>query len=710
MKEKVKKKVQAVLTSLGLIAKAKSNAMTPEDWSRFNESYKTTYGISFEDDNAREESTPPAISAGLAAEIIRIANEISSKSNTDEEKEEEETAESEEEEKEEEEEETAEEKEEEEEKKKEEVKKSKKASGKKKAASKQGENDLQQAFNVIVNAMKTISAQPESSLPVKSVRAENPDVLQRVIGACPHSKTHLFGIEHPVFARSHWFNQSIVTRTPHSTVATSEDAEKFSKTFRDYTLSLKARADHLTENNQLRLLDFKQMATGAMNIDYGNLVIRFGEEYLVRRQDMIIAYLRELPSVNDIFPWRSGVQDGEYVPTAFFGEFSQRYQPGEVFKGSVKLPPQIARVSDVMIKYKFEDLIALEKQYIGYMNKEGSDVMKWTFIEWLLVHIYTSMLNEQNRRRVIGVLVPVQQGVDNPAAFAADGALRAIERDERALRVLPFEDLNTYTKANIVDYIETLFEYVNKILPSLEGFKLYLNAKHIPWYRQGFRLKYGTDTDFAGPKLQAIDYSLENFIGVPNMDYTDYKMWLTIPGNIESLQDRPNEMYNIYFERRLEALLAMSRWKEGACVNMSGMPCATKSELQATKRRFQYIFTNFPVTALAAGATTIDATQNTQFITVANGAATALTDINNASEDRTIKIVCGNMTNATTIAKSGKFANIASAWTPVAVGDWIELYPELELVNKVINGKTYQVTQMTGNWLELDRHVSVVQA
>ena len=113
---------------------------------------------------------------------------------------------------------------------------------------------------------------------------------------------------------------------------------------------------------------------------------------------MIIAYLRTLKTVDHIFPWRSGIQDGEIIPTAFFGEFSQRYQAGEVFKGSAKISQEIARVSDVMIKYKFEDLIALEKQYIGYLNKEGSDVMKWTFIEWLLVYIYKAMFNEQVRR------------------------------------------------------------------------------------------------------------------------------------------------------------------------------------------------------------------------------------------------------------------------------------------------------------------------
>ena len=37
-------------------------------------------------------------------------------------------------------------------------------------------------------------------------------------------------------------------------------------------------------------------------------------------------------------------------------------------------------------------------------------------------------------------------------------------------------------------------------------------------------------------------------------------------------------------------------------------------------------------------------------------------------------IECGSTTNATTIAKSGKFAGISKAWQPTAVGQWIDLY------------------------------------
>lgn len=657
MKERVKQRVQAILTALGFIEKVKARNMSNDDWTRFNASYQAKYGISLDADNAVEDDSPAnskpeatTISHELQLEVANFIGELSGTQNTEK------------------------------------------------------PVTMEDMVRTMMNAISTFQKQPENKNPLETVTTRVN--LPMILGTCAHTETHLFGIEHPIFARSAWYNQITISRKISEDALTSKNVEAFSSAFCDYTKSISARVRELFNNNQLGLLDYKTMATGSFNIEYSDLKIEFGKEYLVRRQDMIIAYLRTLKSVDHIFPVRSGIQNGEVIPTAFFGEFTQRYQAGEVFKGSAKISQEIARVSDVMIKYKFEDLIDLEKQYIGYMNKEGSNVMKWTFIEWLLVYIYKAMFNEQVRRRVIGVLVPVQEGVDNPAMFAADGALRAIERVEEQLKVLPYKNLKTYTQATIVDYVETFFEEVNKIIPSLDGMKLYINEKHVPWYKQGFRTKYGTDTDYTGTKLQAIDYSIEQFIPVPNMDYNDYKMWITIPGNIESLQFLPGEMYNIYFEQRLEALLAMGRWKEGSSVNMAGLQCASETELAKTKRKLQWIFTNFAVTELDADATTIDGSLNTQFITSENTKATAITAINDAPSDRVIKIICGSTTNATTIAKSDKFAKISAAWSPTAVGDYIKLYAELHTVAKTIGDKQINVTEPTGNWLELERKVS----
>lgn len=66
---------------------------------------------------------------------------------------------------------------------------------------------------------------------------------------------------------------------------------------------------------------------------------------------------------------------------------------------------------------------------------------------------------------------------------------------------------------------------------------------------------------------------------------------------------------------------------------------------------------------LDAGATTADASQGTRFITQANSGATALTDITNAVKDTVYRIEGGSDTNATTIAKSGKFDRISAGIT-----------------------------------------------
>ena len=75
---------------------------------------------------------------------------------------------------------------------------------------------------------------------------------------------------------------------------------------------------------------------------------------------------------------------------------------------------------------------------------------------------------------------------------------------------------------------------------------------------------------------------------------------------------------------------------------------------------------------LAADATTADAADGTEFVTVANTGATAITDISNAVEGETYKITGGSDTNSTTIADGGNFT--LSAAMTLSDGAWIELY------------------------------------
>ena len=68
------------------------------------------------------------------------------------------------------------------------------------------------------------------------------------------------------------------------------------------------RWNMLHKSNQLGKLE-GLMAAG--DIDYTDLETVFGAEYMVRRIDAIITYVRKLESIASIFPVRSNVQDKE---------------------------------------------------------------------------------------------------------------------------------------------------------------------------------------------------------------------------------------------------------------------------------------------------------------------------------------------------------------------------------------------------------------
>jgi hypothetical protein len=554
--------------------------------------------------------------------------------------------------------------------------------------------------------IRQLAGEPEAGTPTTIVgtRSHFSGAARAIVmGHSPHTAKYLFGNECDFMQRGKWWNEITATRKEVELRNLSlDDMVAFRREFNRYSSALAERSQYLSQTNAMALLDYQKMVEGtAPFTDYSGLDDKFGE-YTVRRQDIIIAFFRSLPSVGHIFPVQSNVRNKEVVPTVSFGELSQGWRSGEIFKGNVRFAAEIYWVNDVMFKYRFDDMIALQKRYVMDLSK-GSSPFQWTFIEWVIMYFGQQLNNELQRRRVTGVRVTPQDVVANPAMLAADGALRAIERTEEELKVWPFEELGAYTESTIVDYFESMWDKVDDILPNMDGVRMYANAKHKKWYLRNFRQKYGDNTDFTGVRSDLIDVNPEQIMWVPNMPNNCYKVWITYPGNVENLEYVPNEMYAFKFHEGFEDVKVLSRWMEGAVVQKVGIRYATKAELQASGRRNQWLFTNYPVSVLAAGATTVNGRENTVFLTSANAAATALANIADASEEQVYKIICGNLTYATTIPKTGNFSEISAAWAPTAVGQYIKLYAQLEDYTIVVDGNSVKATRKTGKFLELER-------
>lgn len=684
MNKKAKSRALEIFSFLGFKTKEERAGMTNKDWVKFNTEYHKKFGVGFQEDlDAEEEEAPSAeestqgtasnesgdteISSEVRAQVLNALNDVAEITG---------------------------------------------------AAAPQSEPQtvseaiqaLTAAATVLVETNRRLAAGAEDEAPAVTIPGRGsgmtPQALAITMGHSPHTSTHLFGIENDYFKRGSWWNELVATgKGKDDGDYRDQDATDFRTAFNNYSKDFKARCLEVASNNQVGLLDYNKMIRGESYLDYSRMNTKLGE-YIVRRMDMIIAYLRTLKSVSGIFPLVSNVQNKMTAPTAFFEEMSQSYKSGHHFKGAVNFDGEVYHVDDVMFKFFFDDPKQLEKEYIGYMNREGSNPMKWTLFEWCFVHFGTILFNEEQRRRVVGVRIPRQGDFPQPAMRAADGALRAIQRVEEEFKVLPFFDYRIYDRSTIVEYVEGLYEEVMAILPNMEGYLVHINEKHKPWYIKGFREKYGKDTDFRGPQEKVADLSPENIVWVPNMAMNDYKILIERFGNVENYEDKPNEMYGFYFQQDLEQLIMASWWKGGSGVLAPGVQFANLDDLKKSERKLQWIFTNYPVVTLDADATIINGFDGFEIETSENSTPTAITDIENPSIERPYKIICGSLTNATTITKSGKFAGITADWEPTAIGDYIKVYAELKEDTTTVGGKEKKVVVPTGNFLELERRVS----
>ena len=486
----------------------------------------------------------------------------------------------------------------------------------------------------------------------------------------PHTDKYAFGVQHPMFDASKRYNR-IAIRHSITGKADEKDRQTLMADACSYAESLAARIrEHFNAGT------LPSVVKGAVDYTALSSDTEIGTRQFTIRQDALIARIITLPGVEHLFSRISNIQSGDVVTNVLFGEASQAYQAGRVFKGSVTFKPEKAIVDKVMTKLQFEDMSDLEKTYLNYLNTSGSDPVKWNLIEWIILQLATQINNERNQRAIMGYCIAPEKGKAGETLFASTGVIHKLISLYEEKKFLPFlsEEVADYSQEDIGNVLQLFAEQIADRRPDSDKFVIYVNARHKPWYSAWYKNTYGTHTDFTGVLEVVPDYNIP-IRWVPNMGNLKI-IFATIPGNINLLENVPGEEYKMMFQRDLEEVIAYSYWKEGVGVAFAGAQKETLDELKAADAAEQMVFMNWPAETLAADATTIAITKDSGilFTTGENTKATAITDITGAREGVVYRIECGSTTNATTIAKSGKFSEIKSAWSPTAVGEYIKVY------------------------------------
>lgn len=662
-----KEKLETVLQKLKLWDKAKANQLTHEEWGQIVNSYQKEFQATLQDDLASyqaEQQQAATVSQEQINQVQTILGSIINPSQTATSQAEGDTE------------------------------------GNEDAASQnsgqqsadgEGLVQLATAVQSLVNRM---SNHATDDIPSHTVTAST------ISFTGPADRTQfLFGIENPMFSMSERWNKIALNPSAAASFgAWDEETEgvAFRKQAVAFSRSLQKRYAYLHANG---MLDARRLAAGEFGTNYeGVNTAGVGDQHVVLRQDALIARVLNKRDLTQYFPVRYGIQDHDLVFNAFFSEVSQAYQQGEIWKGDMKLENEMGHVDDAMIKLKFGPMKELERMYIAYLNKEGSDPIKWNMIEFCILNSLETSQVEQNKRRMRGIYVKPEAGVAGSYLNASTGIIYTLIRYVHEFKILPHdnEEYRSYTASDMLDAVQ---EFVGDVVSSctedmdLDSHVLYLNKTHQPWWIKNVRTKYGKDLDFTGPNsyLNVVPDTNMRIVWLPYLGQLPF-MFMDIPGNLQFLEYVPGEMLSIKYKEDMELVKAWSTWKEGTSASFTGRRFDSLEKLKANNYEWQQIFMNKPTVDMAADATTMDASKGFWQVTVANTAANAITDITNAKAGVAYIIECGDTTNATTIAKTGKFADITAAYNPTQVGDYIMV---------ILNSK--------GNFLELERQVGGVR-
>ena len=489
----------------------------------------------------------------------------------------------------------------------------------------------------------------------------------------------LFGIDSPMFSMDKRWNR-IAANPAAAASFGSWDEETEGADFRKQTVtfsrSLQQRYMYLHANN---MLDVKRLAAGEFATNYeGVNTAGVGNQHVVLRQDALIARVLSKRDLTLWVPVRYGVQDHDLVFNAFFSEVSQAYQAGEIWKGDMKIENEMGHVDDAMIKMKFGPMKELERMYIAYLNKEGSDPIKWNMIEFCILNSLETAQVEQNKRRMRGIYAKPEEGKPGSYLNGSTGIIYTLIRYIHEYKILPHDDAayRSYTSA---DMLEAVQEFVSDVTAScsedmdLDKHVLYLNKLHQPWWIKNIRATYGKDIDFTGPDsyLNVVPDTKMQIRWLPYLGQMTL-MFMDVPGNLQFLEYVPGEMLSIKVKEDMELVKAWSTWKEGCAAAFTGRRFNSLEKLKENNYEWQQIFINKPAITVDADATTLDASKGFWFETVAGTeAAAAITDITGAKSGVAYIIEAGGANNLSKVEKSGKFANITEAWTPTQAGDYL---------------------------------------
>jgi len=424
----------------------------------------------------------------------------------------------------------------------------------------------------------------------------------------------------------------------------------------------------------------------ASSTDYSRLKEDLGDFYRIRWQERLQSLLMVLPSVESIFPLEHGYQDLATLVNVWLGEFSQADNTASSFdkvvKGEYEFDNETLRMYSVMFAHRFTNLKEIERTWIGSLNLEGSNPIKWSFIEYLLAETAKKLHNEREQRRINGVREDPDLNTPGKALAAADGLYEWIRKrvdgytdvnnGKTVYQIKPFE-LGEINVGNIGELVYQGTSQIPAVVRDSGQLRLYMPSHMVVWYHKYNEANYGQNMDYKADILYVKEYPSVRIVSVPNADNHERLIW-TMEGNIKTFDHVAGEMTNFQIEQEDWTLKVWSNWKESIWARAVGFKYYDKSKMDGTRQLIWCNEYDRPSTyyVTSEADSNPDATLHTSIVTTANSELFTITDIENAQVGQVITLKCGSVDYGVKIVAEGNFELLTEDWEP-SQGDWIKL-------------------------------------
>jgi len=426
-------------------------------------------------------------------------------------------------------------------------------------------------------------------------------------------------------------------------------------------------------------------ATTPESVDYKSLQDDLGAFYRTRWSDRLQSFLVELPTITKLFPTEAGHQDLDTLANLWLGEFSQPDNSAEsdfdkVAKGSYEIGHETLRMYDVMFAHKFKSLKKLEKSWIGYLNREGSNPVKLSFIEYLMVETAKALHNERELRYVNGVRKDPEVNKPGRAMEAADGIYEYLRKrveghvdftpnggttGKIVYQVKPFE-LPRITPGNIGEVFYLGTGMIPSVFRDTGNVVLYIPSFMLPWYHKYNETHYGQNKDYQAGINYVKEYPSVKIEVIPNAD-NHHRIFWTIDGNIHTYCHVSGEMLKFTIEQHHWELDVHSNWKESIQAVAVGYKYTNRADMDGSRQLIWCNDYDRPDTYFIEADKDANPSVllHSSVVTVANSNVFAITDIADAQVGKVVAIKCGaDGDNGVTIKKADKFVLISEDWTP----------------------------------------------